>query len=97
MSDLVVVCDKCGGGTVPKQITSKKTGKQYTLYECTSGCMNGKFPYSCFPPKAGIAKAQPPVQDTFKAEVLALLNEIKDISLNIQRMSGKKDAEETPF
>jgi len=44
-------CDKCQGPTKPKRITSKKDGKEYTLFECTSGCMAGKYPYSMFPPR----------------------------------------------
>ena len=45
-----VSCDKCGSSTTPKEITSKKTGKNYTVYECEGGCMNGKFRYSRFAP-----------------------------------------------
>lgn len=45
-----VSCDKCGSSTSPKEITSKKTGKNYTVYECNGGCMNGKFRYSRFAP-----------------------------------------------
>lgn len=46
-----VNCDKCGGQTKPKQITAKKDGKQYTVYECQGNCMNGRFKYTCFAPK----------------------------------------------
>lgn len=46
-----VKCDRCGGNTKPKQITSKKNNKQYTVYECLSGCKSGAYAYSCFPPK----------------------------------------------
>lgn len=45
-----VNCDKCGGSTSPKEITSKKSGKNYTVYECNGDCMNGKFRYSRFAP-----------------------------------------------
>ena len=45
-----VKCDKCGSSTSPKEITSKKSGKNYTVYECDGGCMNGKFRYSRFAP-----------------------------------------------
>ncbi len=45
-----VSCDKCGSSTSPKEITSKKSGKNYTVYECNGGCMNGKFRYSRFAP-----------------------------------------------
>jgi hypothetical protein len=45
-----VKCDKCGSSTFAKEITSKKSGKNYTVYECEGGCMNGKFRYSRFAP-----------------------------------------------
>jgi hypothetical protein len=45
-----VKCDKCGASTSPKEITSKKSGKNYTVYECDGGCMNGKYRYSRFAP-----------------------------------------------
>lgn len=45
-----VKCDKCGASTSPKEITSKKSGKNYTVYECDGSCMNGKFRYSRFAP-----------------------------------------------
>lgn len=73
-----VVCDKCGGETKPKQITSKKTGKQYTIYECQSGCMNGKYPYSCFAPK--VAKSAPTQDNNI---ILDKLEEIKSILLKL--------------
>ena len=45
-----VKCDKCGSSTFPKEITSKKSGKNYTVYECEGGCMNGQYRYSRFAP-----------------------------------------------
>ena len=50
-----IKCDKCGSSTSPKEITSKKTGKNYTVYECNGDCMNGKFRYSRFAPNDNYA------------------------------------------
>lgn len=45
-------CDRCGTPTnKTKEIFSKKTGKQYKVYECVAGCRNGKWSYTFFPPK----------------------------------------------
>jgi len=52
-----VKCDRCGGSTSPKEITSKKTGKNYTIYECNGSCMAGKYKYGCFPPRESKPKA----------------------------------------
>ena len=49
-------CDKCGAATRGKQITSKKDGKTYQVFECTGGCMNGNYPYSMFPPRDKASK-----------------------------------------
>lgn len=55
-----MLCDRCNGDTKQKEITSKKDGKKYTLFECLEGCKNGKFAYSFFPPKQrGDGKTQP--------------------------------------
>ena len=80
-----IVCDRCSGPTESKRITSKKTGKEFTVYACLSGCMNGKFPYSCFAPRG----SNPPVKKfeskpnwTGKSEyqqILDLLKEIKSL------------------
>lgn len=44
-------CNKCNKPTsTTKEITSKKTGKKYTVLVCQS-CMNGQYPYTFFPPK----------------------------------------------
>lgn len=47
----MIPCDKCGGDTKQKVITSKKNGGKYTLRECLNGCMNGQYAYTFFPPK----------------------------------------------
>ena len=44
-------CDKCGAATKGKQITGKKDGKTYQVFECLGGCMSGNYPYSMFPPR----------------------------------------------
>lgn len=44
----MIPCDKCGADTKEKEITSKKSGKKYTVLECQGGCMNGKWKYSFF-------------------------------------------------
>jgi len=82
-----VVCDRCGSSTSPKKITSKKTGKEYTVYECQGSCMNGQYKYSCFAPKvAKSAPAQAPAQDN-----TALLEEIKSIVLLINSKLGMQE------
>ena len=56
-----IFCDKCGSETTPKVITSKKNGQTYTVYQCKGGCMNGKWPYTCFAPKAPPFVQQPAI------------------------------------
>jgi len=86
-----VVCDKCGAETVQKTITSKKNGKQYILNECTGGCMNGKYKYSCFAPKGTKQEAPSGVDNT------ALLEEIKAIVLRINaKLNSNTSAEPKP-
>lgn len=46
-----MICDRCGAPAREKWITSKKNGKQHKLFECTGQCMDGRFPYSFFPPR----------------------------------------------
>lgn len=44
-------CPKCGvPTTTTKDIVSKKSGRAHTLWVCESGCMNGQYPHSFFPP-----------------------------------------------
>ena len=97
-----VVCDRCGGATKPKKITSKKTGKEYTVYECQNGCMNGKYPYSCFAPKVGATTGAV----SASGDLAKTVNEIRDICIWIQSQIKKQnkpvptvdvDAEGFPF
>lgn len=71
-------CDKCGvETTVEKWITSKKTGKNYKVYECQS-CMNGKFKYSFFPPRdSAKASYSAPQQVPQSNEVIERLKRIE--------------------
>ena len=49
-----MLCDRCDGQTKPKTITSKKTGEDYTVFECLNGCKNPenkRFAYSFFGPR----------------------------------------------
>jgi hypothetical protein len=70
-------CDKCGGDTQQKRITSKKNGNKYTVYECTSGCMDGRYKYSFFPPKDAATPTAPKQQQSSgsSAQVVSLLEE----------------------
>lgn len=68
-------CDRCSGPTKPKEITSKKTGKQYTVYECKSGCMNGQYPYSRFAPRKDGGGGQRSVE--LLTSILDALNRIE--------------------
>lgn len=78
-----VKCDKCGSSTSPKEITSKKTGKNYTVYECNGGCMNGKFRYSRFAPNDGYgAPSQTSASSAPSGNVAAALRSI-DAKLNL--------------
>jgi hypothetical protein len=78
-----VVCDKCGSETRPKKITSKKTGKDYTVYECLGECMNGQYKYSCFAPK--VQKQEAPSANN---HVITLLEEVKAICLAMNAKLG---------
>lgn len=49
-------CDRCGGEATGKKITSKKTGKEYFVFECQAGCKAGDYKYSFFPPREPQAK-----------------------------------------
>jgi len=61
----MLACDRCGKETQEKWITSKKTGKQHKLFQCNSGCMEGRFPYSFFPPRES-SHASAPQQKSFQ-------------------------------
>jgi hypothetical protein len=80
-----VKCDKCGSSTFAKEITSKKSGKNYTVYECEGGCMNGKFRYSRFAPSdsyGGASSNSAPSSSAPAANVSAQLRAM-DKKLNI--------------
>lgn len=92
-------CDKCGTETnKTKQITSKKNGETYLVYECVGGCMNGKWVYTFFPPKkSGAPKSAPQVN-----EVSATLAYLKRIDSNLNSLIAavlKKEEkiDEIPF
>lgn len=92
----MISCDRCQGSTTEKRITSKKDGKQYTVYQCDSGCMNGKFAYSMFAPrgtgqaqtKQSFNQAPPKDNDVFGL----ILNELRSIRQLLQ-----KQTEGAPF
>ena len=88
-----IKCDKCGASTFPKEITSKKSGKNYTVYECEGGCMNGKYRYSRFAPNdaygapSGASASAAPAANVSAAlrSIDAKLNMILNL---LQRKSG---------
>ncbi len=99
-----VKCDKCGGTTKPKQITSKKDGKIYTVYECDGTCMNGRFKYSCFAPKepkvSQSSTALDEINHTLRRIEAILLGYIKDQPPEIRgevTQIGTSEADEAPF
>src|SRR3990167_7197936 len=68
-------CDRCQKPTnATKEITSKKTGKEYTVYICQAGCMNGQYPYTFFPPKASNGG-----NSQISAEILKTLQDIRSL------------------
>lgn len=96
-----VKCDKCGSSTSPKEITSKRTGKNYTVYECNGGCMNGKFRYSRFAPNDsyGTPSSASPSAAAPAGNVSAALRSI-DAKLNLilsilKSKSGAVDIQES--
>lgn len=80
-------CDKCNAETKEKQITSKKNGKTYTVYECLGNCMNGQYKYSFFPKKTNGQSTQP------LEEILKTLQDIRSL-LTVQKgiTVGQSDA-----
>ena len=83
-------CDRCGGETKQKRLTSKNTGKEYVILECISGCRNREkpqFPYSFFPPREKPLKAplSKIVNETGKKSDL---NEIKRMLLKLLTVNG---------
>lgn len=91
----MINCDKCGGQTKPKQITSKKDQKVYTVYECQGNCMseNGRFKYTCFAPR--VPNTTTPQTNGVKpsGDAVAVLKSIdtslKNILTILQAKSGK--------
>lgn len=66
-------CDRCGSENVmQKQITSRKNGNKYMIFECQNGCKEGKYNYSFFPPKDTYERKP---ADTTKTDVVELLRE----------------------
>jgi hypothetical protein len=101
-----VMCDKCGSDTKPKQITSKKTGKPYTLYECQGTCMNGNYRYSCFAPKVGkesvASKSVPvdallPILEDMKAVLCAINSKIGGKIVKTAKKALDVDEDGVPF
>ena len=80
-----ITCDKCGSQTTPKQITSRKDGKIYTVYECCGSCMNGKYKYSRFAPRPSTT---PVIPD--KSEVIERL---KAIELKVDTLLSRTSTE----
>lgn len=72
-------CDKCGSPTTPKQITSKKNGQTYTVFECTGSCMNGRYKYSMFAPRAPKQAPYSAPSSQPSGEPLETLREIRDL------------------
>ena len=96
-------CDKCGTATDrTKQITSKKNGETYLVYECTGGCMNGKWTYTFFPPKkSGAQSFSKPMPKEVGTDT-AILAYLKRIDSNLNSLIAavlKKDEkiDEIPF
>lgn len=72
-----MICDRCGSPTKDKWITSKKQGKNFgksfKLLECTGQCMDGRFPYSFFPPRDS-AHAVAPQPQGFQSPQQGVVN-----------------------
>ena len=89
------ICDKCGQGTSKsKMINSKKTGQSYVVFECTSGCRNGKWAYTFFPKELNEAQPQTkPVQQTQakpNGDAVLYLKEINTTLKNILQILQTK-------
>lgn len=92
-------CDRCGGPTTKKTPTSKRTGKPFTVYECSSGCKSGRYPYSFFPPRAQQQPAPAAVSQgsggaTFKCleQIAGTLRELKACIERIEHMLANPNA-----
>lgn len=85
-------CDRCGSQGKMKQITSKKDGKKYDLYECTGSCMNGQYKYSWFPPKEK-KTPEPNIEQQTQTDVMVrILAQLERIANALEVKS-----EERPF
>jgi len=97
-----VRCDKCSGMTKPKMITSKKTQRSYTVYECLSGCMNGKWAYTCFAPRGsespktpyppGIPAQRPNVAipgEDMSSVILLIKAQLSEILFHVKQLKPK--------
>lgn len=89
-------CDRCDGETKKKTLTSKKNGKDYTVFECLAGCKNPndrRYAYSFFPPREegkSIPQSQP--RQSGGGDAVNLLRSIdttlKNILTIVQKKSG---------
>jgi len=92
----MIRCDRCGGNTKEKVITSKKPetrGNQYTVLECLGGCRSGKYAYTFFPPREGDGKSKPvehPKTNGAGNEAVTLLRSIDTTLKNILSIMQQK-------
>lgn len=88
-------CNRCDGETKQKRITSKKDGKQYTVFECLEGCKNGKYAYSFFPPRPD-GKSQPRRQEPVGNDLYPVLFSIGTKLDKIIDLMTPKDVDNDP-
>lgn len=94
-------CDRCGGETKWKRITSKKDKKEYDLLECMAGCRSGRFAYSFFPKeeartKQPLAQAVDKIMSGVPSEI-ALLNINQKLDIIISLLKPNNETETVPF
>jgi len=99
----MIECDRCGGKTREKVITSKRPetfGQKYILLECLNGCKDGKYNYSFFPPKEQkqvVSNPQPttniPARPIENGAVVNLLRSINSTLKNILSIMQSKTKE----
>lgn len=99
----MINCDRCGADTVEKQLMSKKTGKPFTILECTNAdCRSDKdpkYPYSFFPPKTdkvggygnnrSSGYAKPAAKSVIEAGVMA---QLESLQAKVDRLIAKLGA-----
>lgn len=85
-----MICDRCQGATTPKQITSKKNGQTYTVFECVGTCMNGQYKYSMFAPRPPKAKGSYAPQANGGNEATGILKQILTELQSIRMMLNGK-------